>query len=466
MKYPLPLALIITLFISWPNSGKAEAPQAFLKVNQYYLFFTNPVVPYINQHGNFLVGIQGFSDFLGAKLVTADGTETMQLGNDSVKFVENSKTTFINGVAVEMAEAPQERPTIQPNIRVLPPAVQKLFFRGPATQMLVPVAVLARAFHFQFFWDARAHTVQLQRKDLVLPNDTSIEDENLERFEHPRLTEDDLVPVKAVVRPGAASFGNLPPPAAEGKRGRLLELTVKNASRRDFASGQVYINIFSSDFGKGMPMPSVDIPNVVPAALKAGGLRSDITEIKGESVGNFLSYVSARLVVSDLTPASTDQPDIDRALDKIDTIAFQMGPVAPASGQDTVRQGFLKKPEVQYLIAHASEAIPAMLKRLDSQNGIRLGVTPTVYFIVFEKSRDSRVLPAIARFLDALPDSDTGYLGSPAQPLLFAVDVIRTLAPNTLPATPDVRVLFRQRHQIAAQLRSYIRTQDQSALPH
>ena len=232
------------------------------------------------------------------------------------------------------------------------------------------------------------------------------------------------------------------------------------------ASGQAYINIFSSGFDKGMPMPSVDIPNVVPAALKAGGLRSDITEIKGESVESFLSYVSARLVVGDLTSASADQLDIDRALDKIDTIAFQMGPVGLASGQDMVRQGFLKKPEVQYLIAHASEAIPIMLKRLDRRNGIRFEVTPTVYFIVFEKSRDSRVLPALARFLDALPDSDAGYLGSPALPLLFADDVIRTLAPNTLPATTDVRVLFRQRHQIAAQLRSYIRSQSQSASPH
>ena len=465
MKYPLPLALIITLFMSWPNSGKAESPQAFLKVNQYYLFFTNPVVPYINQHGSFLVGIQGFSDFLGGKLVTENGTETMRLGNDSVKFVKNSKTAFINGEAVEMAEAPQERPTIQPNIRAHPPAVQKLFARGPATQMLVPVALLARAFHFQSSWDARTQTVRLQRKDLVLPNDTSIEDENLERFEHPRLTEDDLVPVKAVVRSGAVSFSALPSTAAEAK-GRLLELTVKNASRHDFARGQAYINIFTSGFDKGMPMPSVDIPNVVPAALKAGGLRSNITEIKGESVGNFLSYVSARLVVSDLPPASTDQPDIDRALDKIDTPDFQMGPVWPASGQATVRQGFLKKPEVQYLIAHSSEAVPVMLKRLNSRNGFRMSTTQAVYFIVFEKSRDSRVLPALARFLDALPDSDAGYLGSPALPLLFAVDIIREMAPATLPATTDVRVLFRQRHQIAAQLRSYIHTQPQSDLTH
>lgn len=465
MKPLLILALVAALWISIFNQAKAESRQTFLKVNQYYLLFTNPVVPYINQQGSFLVGLQGFSDFLGAKVVTTASTETIRFGDDSVRFTKASRIAYINGEAAEMADAPQERLAIQPNLRTLPPAVLKLFSRGAATQMLVPVALLARAFHFQLSWEAKTRTVRLQRKDLVLPNDTSIEDENLERFEHPVVTEDDFVPVKAVVQSGAVSLGNLPPTAAE-KNGSLLELTVKNASRQDFASGQAYINIFSSGFDKGMPMPSVDIPNVVPAALKAGGLRFDITEIKGESTGSFISYVSARLVVSDLAPASTDQPDINRALDKIDTLNFQAGPIFPASGQDTVYLGFLKKPEVQYLIAHASEAVPAMLKRLDSRNGLRISTTQTVYFIVFEKSRDSRVLPALARFLDALPDSDAGYLGSPALPLLFAVDIIREIAPDTLPATTDVRVLFRQRHQIAAQLRLYIHRQLQSDLTH
>ena len=200
MKNLLIPALIVALGVSLLNPGKAEAPQVFLKVNQYYLLLTNPVVPYINHQGSFIVGVQGFSDFLGANLVMEANTETIRLGDDSIKFTEASRIVYINGRAVEMAEAPQERPTIQPNIRALPPAAQKLFSRGPATQMLVPVALLARAFHFQSFWDARTRTVRLQRKNLVLPNDTSVEDENLERFEHPRLTEDDLVPVKVVVR--------------------------------------------------------------------------------------------------------------------------------------------------------------------------------------------------------------------------------------------------------------------------
>lgn len=150
---------------------------------------------------------------------------------------------------------------------------------------------------------------------------------------------------------------------------------------------------------------------------------------------------------------------INSALEQTDTPEFSHGPVFPASGYDTVELGFLEKPEVRYLLAHPSEAVPAMLKRLDSRNGVRCYATPIPYFIVFKHCRDRRALPALARFLDALPNSAGGSAGVPGSPFPYAIDAIKTLAPGALPSTSNINEMFRARHQTAKKVRAAIQTQ-------
>ena len=67
------IALISVLLLSmcFLKPCSADPQQAFLKMNQYYVLFTNPIVPCIDKKGNFIVGLLGFSDLLGAKILLA-----------------------------------------------------------------------------------------------------------------------------------------------------------------------------------------------------------------------------------------------------------------------------------------------------------------------------------------------------------------------------------------------------------
>ena len=245
------------------------------------------------------MGLQGFSSLLGAKILLAEGSTTVRLGDDSIKFVRASKTAYINGEAVRMAEAPQERPTLQSATLPLPETSPGGMI-GPATQMLVPIKILVHAFHLRSSWRAKTRTLLLGRTDLALSEKSSILVENITRFERPFLGSENFVPISLALRSGTLSDYKIPRSVAKSKDMKLMELTVKNTSHQDFSEGQAYINIISlGGMSHGMPMPSIDIPNILPAALKVGATRSDRTEINGPN-SHFVSYVVAWLAISDL----------------------------------------------------------------------------------------------------------------------------------------------------------------------
>ena len=244
------------------------------------------------------MGLQGFSSLLGAKILLAEGSTTVRLGDDSIKFVRASKTAYINGEAVRMAEATQERPTLQSATLPLPETSPGGMI-GPATQMLVPIKILVHAFHLRSSWRAKTRTLLLGRTDLALSENSSILVENITRFERPFLGSENFVPISLALRSGTLPYYKLFGSAAKSSDMKLLELTVKNTSHQDFSEGQAYINIISlGGMSHGMPMPSIDIPNILPAALKVGATRSDMTEINGPN-SHFVSYVVAWLLVED-----------------------------------------------------------------------------------------------------------------------------------------------------------------------
>ena len=298
-KQLMAVVLMMLLSICFLKPCSADPHQAFLKINQYYVLFTNPIVPCIDKKGNFIVGLQGFSSLLGAKILLAEGSTTVRLGDDSIKFVRASKTAYINGEAVRMAEAPQERPTLQSATLPLPETSPGGMI-GPATQMLVPIKILVHAFHLRSSWRAKTRTLLLGRTDLALSEKSSILVENITRFERPFLGSENFVPISLALRSGTLSDYKIPRSVAKSKDMKLLKLTVKNISSHDFSEGQAYINIISlGGMSHGMPMPSIDIPNILPAALKVGATRSDRTEINGPN-SHFVSYVVAWLAISDL----------------------------------------------------------------------------------------------------------------------------------------------------------------------
>lgn len=296
-------ALVVLLAIALSPPSEADPAQAFLKVNQYYVLFTNPIVPFRDKTGNFIVGLQGFSELIGAQVVSGRTSTTVHLGSDRVKFIRDSKTAYVNGKAVQMAEAPQERRTIQSATLALP-GLSRAHILGPMTQTLVPLNILAHAFHMRPSWQAKTRTLSLQREDLALPVDNSIEVEDSGRFESPALDSDDFAPFSVALRPGSMLYYHIPSSIAKLKGMELLDFTARNTSSRDFVEGQTYINIFSlGGTSHGMPMPSVDIPSPIPLPLKAGATRSDVTEVNGPN-SHFVRYIVAWLVVRDLKPSS------------------------------------------------------------------------------------------------------------------------------------------------------------------
>ena len=298
-KQFITLISVLLLSICFLKPCSADPQQAFLKMNQYYVLFTNPIVPCIDKKGNFIVGLQGFSNLLGAKILLARGSTTVRLGDDSIKFFSASKTAYINGKAVRMAEAPRERPTLQSATLPLP-EISPGGMIGPATQLLVPVKMLIQAFHLRSSWREKTRTLVLWRTDLTLSVDSSILVEDITRFEGPFLGSENFVPISLALRSGTLPYYNLPGSTAKSSDMKLLELTVKNSSHQDFSEGQAYINILSwGGASHGMPMPSIDIPNVPPAALRVGAARLDMTEINGPN-SHFVSYVVAWLVAEDL----------------------------------------------------------------------------------------------------------------------------------------------------------------------
>jgi hypothetical protein len=201
-KQFIALISVLLLSICFLKPSSADPQQAFLKMNQYYVLFTNPIVPCIDKKGNFIVGLQGFSNLLGAKILVAGGSTTVFLGDDSIKFVRASKTAYINGKAVRMAEAPQERPTLQSATLPLP-EISPGGMIGPATQLLVPIKILVHAFHLRSSWRAKTRTLVLWRTDLALSVDSSIVVENIMRFERPFLGSENFVPISLALRSGS-----------------------------------------------------------------------------------------------------------------------------------------------------------------------------------------------------------------------------------------------------------------------
>jgi len=147
---------------------------------------------------------------------------------------------------------------------------------------------------------------------------------------------------------------------------------------------------------------------------------------------------------------TTTKQSVDTTLDQIDSEDFLLPKIAPASGHGTVKDGFLRAPKIRYLIDHSSVAVPEMVKRLSKPKAIKCGDTVIAYFIIFESSKDIRSLPAIADYLDHVPDADISWAGVPSHPLIYAAQAVAAITPISEVAGSDVHHWFEYRHKIAA----------------
>jgi hypothetical protein len=165
----------------------------------------------------------------------------------------------------------------------------------------------------------------------------------------------------------------------------------------------------------------------------------------------FVITIFSCLAVTYLVTAA-EEP-LDKILIAVDSKGFMDGLFAPASGVAGVEFQASRSPEVRYLVQHSAQAIPQMLQRLKTPDGIRYRLTPIVYFIVFKEAKDPRVLPALADYLDSIPEKDKQPASSyfEENPFIYAVRAVEAFIPLRHDTSDDP---FLERHRIASQLRT------------
>lgn len=114
------LRLLVVIFLltvfSFPKEGHAQATvnissPPILKINQYYILFTYPTSPYVDENSRLLVPLRSLSDLLGAD-VSYDGsskTATINLNGHNLMVTANSKNIVVDKNSKKMDTVPVQK---------------------------------------------------------------------------------------------------------------------------------------------------------------------------------------------------------------------------------------------------------------------------------------------------------------------------------------------------------------------
>ena len=185
----------------------------------------------------------------------------------------------------------------------------------------------------------------------------------------------------------------------------------------------------------------------------------------------FLSMLLA--ILSWLMPMyglAEQEQSVKQTLDMIDSKDFLEIRTSDADSPILVAHIASNVAEVKYLVAHTEEAIPEMIRRLNAPGAIKYEEARTVYFIIFGEVKDPRTLPALADYIDSVPDSDVARLeagNGVRDPLLYAIDAARSLGiePEPLPVSshsqmPSAAQVVAAKHALASRIRAESHTPD------
>ncbi|MFD1885305.1 copper amine oxidase N-terminal domain-containing protein [Paenibacillus wenxiniae] len=115
-RFKLLLVVLIVTFVGIPHSTyaqsalKASSPP-ILKINQYYILFTYPTSPYVDQNNRLLVPLRSLSDLLGAKVAYDAGTKkaTIDLDGHQLILTLNSKDALVDQQVKHMDTVPVQK---------------------------------------------------------------------------------------------------------------------------------------------------------------------------------------------------------------------------------------------------------------------------------------------------------------------------------------------------------------------
>lgn len=84
-----------------------EAP-VLLKINQYYVLYTDPAAPYIDKQNRFMIPLRAISELMGAKVSYDASTKVgkIELDGKNAEVTLNSKTVKYNGTETQLDTIP------------------------------------------------------------------------------------------------------------------------------------------------------------------------------------------------------------------------------------------------------------------------------------------------------------------------------------------------------------------------
>ncbi|GEM_PF-1055485 len=84
-----------------------EAP-VLLKINQYYILYTDPAAPYIDKQNRFMIPLRSISELMGAKVSYNASTKVgkIELDGKTAEVTLNSKTVTYNGTETQLDTVP------------------------------------------------------------------------------------------------------------------------------------------------------------------------------------------------------------------------------------------------------------------------------------------------------------------------------------------------------------------------
>ncbi len=235
---------------------------AFLRLNEFYLLFADPVVPFVSARGHLMVPAR-----IAGALLSMDVRFDSRRGEIAVQGAVKNPLRITRGAAVADwagASYPMPEPALS-----LP---------GTA-DLLVPVALLAHALGEPLRWNARTRTATIRSRQ-AMKTASSFDDLQTGYLAEGSPT-DDFAPV---------SLALLPPPR---RRKELLDdnaprvvFTMRNVSGRNIARGGAFLKTlnFTDPNGlsiEGVPYNSPDIHTPSPPSVKAGATLSATIPILG-----------------------------------------------------------------------------------------------------------------------------------------------------------------------------------------
>ncbi len=264
-------------YVKQAGFGNTVSATAFLRINQYYVVYSKPTVPYMDKSGNFMVSLQGLSFLLtfasNAQVVSSQSGEVATFSG------AGHRITFRSGSASAQVDG---HPTVLPC-----PA----FLDRGSKRLLVPISVITDTYKIQSKWDPKTRVLSLQGEGLTRRPDSDLLDA-VQQNEDPHLGTGTvtgepvlLIPTALTMRPGMIPVDPAQAPIyylshrRRNETSQVVQFTLKNTSGSNLTN--VFFNaaaVSDSPTGGiqiiGVPYSSASIHNATNFVVKAGASRS------------------------------------------------------------------------------------------------------------------------------------------------------------------------------------------------